>query len=143
MNIRIANIIIWDNKAFVPSNALYHNGPFISIEPVYILNPTLTELVPVVQSVLLKEPLLLPGPPSREDIKAVAKLLPKITGARSWKRLGQNGISYIIELSEKGYLLEMSRLDKKVVGSSIQIKEKLSRQALTYLSLFNCRLGRA
>lgn len=108
----MAEIIIWDEKAYVASNARVPSGLFTSIEPVFVVDPTLDELVPVVQKVLSSKPKLLPEL-TRDEIKAQRDLLPRITGARSWKRLGQKGISYIIELTDKGYLVEMSRLDKK------------------------------
>ncbi len=110
MNIRIAQIIIWDSKAFVPSKGRYRNGIFTSIEPVHVVNPTPTQLVPIVQAILSTEPILLPDP-TRDEVKAQQDLLPRLTGAHNWKRLCQKGISYIIELSDKGILLEMSRLD--------------------------------
>jgi len=96
----------------VPSNARYRNGINTSIEPVLVVNPTLPELSPVVKAVLSVEPVLLPDP-TRDEVKAQQDLLPRVTGARSWKQLCQKGISYVIELSPKGVLLEMSRLDAK------------------------------
>ena len=109
---RTSEIIIWNGNAYIPSNAYYRDGIFTSIEPVYVANPAQDELVPIVQAILSKEPVLLPDP-TPEDIRTQRDLLPRITGARSWKRLCQYGISYIIELSKKGFLLEMSRLDKR------------------------------
>jgi hypothetical protein len=112
MDIRIAAITIWNGKAFVASEGRYRNGIFTNIEPVHTVNPTLNELVPLVQAILSTEPTLLPEP-TQEEIKARQDLLPRVTGARTWKRLGQKGISYVIEQSPKGILLEMSRLDTK------------------------------
>jgi hypothetical protein len=112
MKIRIAHIVIWEKKAFIPTNARTPSGFFTGIEPVHKVNPILDELFPVVQKVLFSEPKLLPQL-TRDGIKTQQGLLPKITGARSWKRLGQKGISYIIELTDKGFLVEMSRLDSK------------------------------
>jgi len=112
MDIRIAQIIIWDGRAFVPSKGRYRNGIFTSMEPVHVVSSTQAELVPIVRSVLSTEPTPLPDP-TPEEVKAQQELLPRITGARSWKRLCQKGISYVIELSAKGVRLEISRLDKK------------------------------
>jgi hypothetical protein len=112
MDIRIAAITIWNGKAFVASEGRYGNGIFTNIEPVHVVNLTLNELVPVVRAVLSTEPTLLPDP-TPEEIRARQDLLPKVTGARNWKQLGQKGISYVIEHSPKGILLEMSRLDAK------------------------------
>lgn len=112
MDIRIAAITIWNGKAFVASEGRYRNGIFTNIEPVRAVNPTLNELVPVVQAVLSTEPTLLPDP-TPEEIRTRQDLLPRVTGARTWRRLGQKGLSYVIEQSPKGILLEMSRLDAK------------------------------
>lgn len=112
MDIHTAEIIIWNGRAFVPSNARYRNGILTSIEPVHIVGPTLADLVPVVQTVISTEPKLLPDP-TPEEVKAQQELLPRMTGARSWRRLCQKGISYVIESSAKGIRLEISRLDEK------------------------------
>jgi hypothetical protein len=68
MNLRIAEIIIWDEKAFVPSNAYYRNGIFTNIEPIYMVAPSLSELLPIAQLVLDTEPVLLPDP-TKEEVK--------------------------------------------------------------------------
>jgi len=111
--IRIASVIIWDGKAYIPSNARYDNdGPFTDIKPVYEVNLTMADLLPVVETILSKKPAILPEP-TKNEVKERRDLMPRTTGARSWKQLGQRGISYIIELTDKGFLVEMSRLDKK------------------------------
>lgn len=112
MDIKIAVIVICDNKAFIPTEARYSNGLFTDVEPVYVAEISLTEITHIVQSVLSTEPTLLPEL-AKEDLKVHQNLLPKVTGTRSWKRLCQTCISYVIEISPKGLLLEMSRLDKK------------------------------
>jgi hypothetical protein len=113
MDIRSAAITIWNNKAYLPTPARYVNeGPFTNLEPIHIVNPTQSELVPLVQKMLSKKPEILPNP-TLEEIKFRRDLLPKATGARSWKRLSQNGIAYGIVLTEKGLTLEISELDRK------------------------------
>ena len=112
MKINITQIVLWEGKAYVPSNAQYRNGIFTGVEPIFIIRPTLEELIPIVHSVMAKEPVLLPDP-SQEEVKARYELIPKITGARSWRRLCQKGINYVIGFSEKGVTLTMSRLDSK------------------------------
>ncbi len=113
MDIRSAAITIWNNKAYVPTPARYVNeGPFTDLEPVHVVNPTMSELVPLVQTVLSRIPDILPNP-TQEEIKLRRDLLPKATGARSWKNLSQNGIAYDIVLTEKELMLEISELDKK------------------------------
>lgn len=113
MDIRSAEIIIWNNKAYIPTPARYVNeGPFTNLDPIHVVDPTLSELVPLVQNILSEKPKILPKPTS-EEIKFRRDLLPKATGARSWKRLSQNGIAYGIVLTKKGLELEISELDKK------------------------------
>ncbi len=113
MDILSAAITIWNSKAYIPTPARYVNeGPFTNLEPVHVVNPTQSELVPLVQTILSKKPEILPYP-TPEEIKFRRDLLPKATGARSWKRLSQNGIAYGIVLTEKGLTLEVSELDKK------------------------------
>lgn len=113
MDIRSVAITIWNNKAYIPTPARYVNeGPFTNLEPIYIVSPTQSELVPLVQTILSKKPEILPHP-TPEEIKLRRDMLPKATGARSWKRLSQNGIAYGIVSTEKGLILEISELDKK------------------------------
>lgn len=113
MDIRSAAITIWNNKAYIPTPARYVNeGPFTDLEPVYVVNPTQSELLPIIQSILSEKPEILPNP-TPEEIRFRRDLLPKATGARSWKRLSKNGIAYDIVLTEKGFELEISELDRK------------------------------
>lgn len=113
MDIRLVGIIIWNNKAYIPTPARYVNeGPFTNLEPIYIVNPTQSELVPLVQKMLSKKPATLPNP-TPEEIKFRRDLLPKATGARSWKRLSLNGMAYNIVLTDKGLMLDISELDRK------------------------------
>lgn len=113
MDIRLTSVTMWNNKAYVPTPARYVNkGPFTEIEPVHIVDPTQSELIPLVQAMLYKEPEILPQP-TPEEVKIRRDLLPKVTGARTWKRLSQDGIAYNIVLTKKGLTLEISELDKK------------------------------
>lgn len=113
MNIQLVAVTIWNNKAYIPTPARYVNeGPFTDLEPIYIVNLTQSELVPLVQTLLSKKPETLPKP-TPEDIKYRRDLLPKATGARSWKRLSQNGIAYNIVITEKELMLDISELDSK------------------------------
>ena len=113
MDIRSAAITIWNNKAYIPTPARYVNeGPFTNLEPIYVVNLTLSELVPVVQKLLFSKHEILPNP-TQQEIKFRRDLLPKATGAHSWKRLSKDGIAYDIVLTEKELTLEISELDKK------------------------------
>lgn len=113
MDIRLVGIIIWNNKAYISTPARYRNeGPFTGLEPIHTVNLTQSDLVPLVQTLLSKKPEILPNPTSKE-VKFRRDLLPKVTGARSWKRLSLNGIAYNIVLTDKGLMLDISELDKK------------------------------
>ncbi len=113
MDIRLVAVTIWNNKAYISTPARYVNeGPFTDIEPIYIVNLTQSELVPLLRTILSKKPEALPNPTS-EEIKFRRDLIPKATGARSWKRLSQNGIAYNVVITEKGLMLDISELDRK------------------------------
>jgi hypothetical protein len=110
MDIRIVTILIWEGMAYLPTQARFpNNGPFLGVEPIYVVKPELSELLPIVKSIFAKKPNVLPVL-RKDEVKKNNDLLPKLTKARSWKHLYQAGINYVIELSEKGYLLEMSGL---------------------------------
>ncbi len=105
-------IIVISDKAYLPSDGVYPSGLSTGIEPVFIVNPTMDELLPIVRKMAITGPKLLPWP-TKEDIDFQRKLLPRITKTKSWKRLGQVGISYLFDIAENGIVLEMSRLDDK------------------------------
>jgi hypothetical protein len=113
MDIRIAEIIVAnDGRAFIPSNARYKNGLRTNIEPVYIAQPNMIELLPIVRKILQTPPTILPDP-TQEEVKIRRDLLPRIIGTRNWKSLSQTSMAFLIESSDKGYLLQITRLDSK------------------------------
>jgi hypothetical protein len=112
MNKNNADIIFWNHKAFMPSNIFHNSGMYSCTEPIYILNPSISDLLPAVQTILTTNPLILPDP-TREEAQKQWNLLPKKTGAGSWKRLYKEGFCYMIALSDEGYLLMKSTLDLK------------------------------
>jgi hypothetical protein len=112
MKYNLCSIIIWQGKAFIPSNGRYDNGIFTHIEPVWVGEPLLINLTSIVKKILKTEPKVLPDP-TQEDIKVQRDLMPDKTGARSWNRLCKGGISYAIDETEKGFTLEFSQLDSK------------------------------
>jgi hypothetical protein len=112
MKHHLCSIIIWQGKAFVPSNGRYDNGIFTNIEPIWVGEPLLTDLCSIVKKLLSTEPKVLPDP-TQEDIKIQRDLMPNVTGARSWNRLCKGGINYVIDETERGFTLEFSQLDAK------------------------------
>lgn len=105
-------IIFWQGKAFIPTNAIYENGRRILIEPVQVMVPDQDELVQAVEKGLNIEPELLPAL-SQEEAKYLSRCLLQKFGAHSWKGLNRIGSNYSIVNSEKGLILEKSRLSKK------------------------------
>jgi hypothetical protein len=108
----IAQIVFWDNKVYIPKTARYKNGIYVNVEPVIIVLPDTDAIVSVVDPNIRKELPILQDP-SPAEVKTRSDLLPKITGAKSWKKLCQKGVNYIIGYSDKGISLSMSRLDSK------------------------------
>lgn len=113
MDIRLVAVTIWNNKAYIPTSARYENGgPFTNLEPVYVVDPKQSELFPLVQRLLSQKNEILPNP-TIEEVKFRQGLLPKVTGAHNWKRLGTNGITYNIVFTEERFILEISDKDSK------------------------------
>jgi hypothetical protein len=110
-NKRVQIIVIGD-KAYLPSDGVYPSGLSTGIEPIFVVRPTLEELMPVVVKMANTGPILLPSP-TKEDLVFQRNLLPKITKTKSWKRLGQAGILYFFDITENWITLEISRLDDK------------------------------
>jgi hypothetical protein len=108
----MASIKIWKNKAYIPSNGIYKNGIFTNIEPVHVVNLDSNEILPIVHEILITEPKLLSDPTS-EELKYRKELLPRLTGARSWKKLCALGYSYSIEKTRKSLFLQVAVLDSK------------------------------
>jgi hypothetical protein len=112
MKVSIASIIIRNGKAYMPVMGKTDSGLFVNTEPVFICDLFIEEMTQNLQKV--KEA----GHPyiqilSPEDRKKHSDLMLKATGAKSWKELARTGFSYTIEWSDKGTLIEMSRLDKQ------------------------------
>lgn len=112
-DMRLVSLNVWKGKVYIPSSGRYGNfGPFTDIEPIFVANPEITDLLPLIRAILSKKPVILPEP-KKEDVTERRDLLIKASGAGSWKRLSRDGYSYLIEFSEKGYLIEFSKLDDK------------------------------
>jgi hypothetical protein len=108
----IAQIVVWDSRVYIPRTARYKNGIFVNIEPVVVVRPNIDEIVSVLETNMRQELPLLKDP-SPEEVKARSDLLPKMTGAKSWKKLCLKGVNYIIGYSDSEISLGMSRLDSK------------------------------
>jgi hypothetical protein len=112
MKTNLAEIIFWNNKAYVPSKIIYQSGICSSTEPVYVVDPSLPDLTPVVKTILTSNTPVL-ADPNREEIVRQRKFFPTKVGAVSWKQLYKEAISYMIELSDQGFLLMIPDFDSK------------------------------
>lgn len=112
MDISLASIIIRNKKSFLPVHGLTDSGLFIDIEPVFICDLSIEKMTDNLQQVReighphFKEL-------SREEWKKRTDPVLKATCTKSWKELVRSGFSYTLEWSNKGVLIEMSRLDKQ------------------------------
>jgi hypothetical protein len=111
MEISVATITVREGKAYIPTQGQSDSGYFVNIEPIYICELTLQEIVTALQKVLeAGHPLIHIRTP--EEGKKYSDLMLRATRTKSWKELGKTGISYSIGFSSKGIRIEMSRLDK-------------------------------
>jgi hypothetical protein len=107
-----AEVIFWNNKVFVPSVVRYRSGMSSGAEPVYVVGPSLLELVLVVQKVISTDPPIRPDP-NKEEIKKQRQFLPTKMGAGSLRQLYKEAFYYLMELSDKGFLLCIPEVDLK------------------------------
>jgi hypothetical protein len=108
----IAQIVVWDSRVYIHRTARYKNGIYVNIEPVVVVRSTIDEIVSVLETNMRQELPILQDP-SPGEVKARSDLLPKMTGAKSWRKLCQKGVNYIIGYSDNEISLGMSRLDSK------------------------------
>jgi hypothetical protein len=112
MEISVAGIDIHEGKAYMPVMGRTDSGLFINTEPVFICDLSIEEMAKNLQKVReAGHPLIHIG--SSEELKKYTNLIPKASGVKSWKAFARTGFSYTIGWSEKGILIEMSRLDKR------------------------------
>jgi len=108
---RTVSIIFYNQKVYIPSTGIYPSEIFADIDPVYVVNATVDALVPIVIEQLSRDPE--PVYSLLEQREKSKQLLPKITGARSWKKLAAKGQLYSISLSNEVFTLSITKLDDK------------------------------
>jgi hypothetical protein len=108
----MGSVIIRNGKAYVPTFALIKDGPFLIVEPVYEVNPTVEELTEALERVLSTDPAVIPEP-TREEMKTRPDPMLKATGARSWKALAQDSLAYGIDWTGRRLWLALPELDKQ------------------------------
>jgi len=112
IKVSVTSIYIRKDKAYIPVNAQTDSGLFMGIEPVFICDLALDELSNNLQKVRdFGHPYIQVR--TSEESKKYSDSILKAIKAKSWKELARTGYSYTIEWSDKGVLIEMSRLDKQ------------------------------
>lgn len=110
---RLVVIVVWNNRAYLPTLAIFESGIYVNTEPVYVVDLTIEDLTKAIQAVKDAGHEILPSPKTREEFLARKSPMLTATGARSWKKLTKKGINYSIDWTENQIRIDMSRLDKK------------------------------
>lgn len=106
------NICVYHGKAFLPVQAKFESGIWTDIEPIFIAELNVDELVAAIEKVIDAGHPILPDPTREEWQKRKSPLL-KVTKAPSWKVLARNGASYSIYNKNNKIRVDMSYTDKK------------------------------
>jgi hypothetical protein len=111
--IHLVGIIIWQGKAYLPTQAQFESGIYVDIDPVYISEITVADLKKAIHTVKAAGITQLPDPKTHEEFTKRNDPILASTGARSWKNLAKTGKSYNIEWNDNEIRIDMSCLDKK------------------------------
>lgn len=112
MNLRSVSIIFYQGKFYIPSSQESVSGIIIDAEPVYVIDAEISELVKVIENVLLTPRPQVPDL-TRDEWKKRKDPVLIATGAKSWKELARKGASYNIGWSDKQKRLDIARVDKQ------------------------------
>lgn len=94
-----ASVIIYRDKAYVPTTVQIEAGPFWSIAPVYSSNLVVEELTYLLEKSISEGNPRVPTP-SRDEIKRRGDAILEATGLKSWKALAKKGASYGITIHD-------------------------------------------
>ena len=110
--VEVSSVIIRKNKVYIPVQGKTDSGLFMYTEPVFVCNVDLQEIRENLKKVeSIGHPII--HIKTSADRKKYADVLPKVSGARSWKELGRTGFCYSLGWIEKNIRLKISRLDKQ------------------------------
>ena len=109
---RSAGVIVWKNRAFVPSQAITDSGLLMQVDPVYELELSAEALGPVLYRVLTSELPRIKNQTQSEWRTRKDPVLVK-TGAKSWRELARMGAGGGIAEVPDGYLVSFSRRTSK------------------------------
>lgn len=110
--IKVASVIIYRGKAYVPTTAQMEADPYLDIEPVYLADLTVDELTQALERAIAAGNPKIPTP-SLEEFQHRKDPILAATGARSWRALARQGRAYTIEWRGDKILLYFSELDGK------------------------------
>lgn len=107
-----AGIIVRNGKGYIPTEALMEGGPYVLVEPIYVVNLDPQEIVEALEKVINSGHPPFPSLTREEWQKRKDPVL-KAAGVKSWKALARNGASFTIEWSQDTITLYVSRLDRQ------------------------------
>ncbi len=142
MNIRSASVIIYQDKAYVPTEAQMETGPYLAIEPVYVAGLTPEEIAQALAQAIAAGHPRVPGM-TRDEFRKRRDPILKATKARSWKELYQKGGVYGIEFREDEILIYTHSEDPLKVGNILRFPSDASLRDLAEAILNNFRARKA
>jgi hypothetical protein len=112
MDTKIAALIVWQGKGYVPAHGqVVNGGPFAAVDPVFVIELDKDELLSAIRSAMAVGYPPLPNMTPKDWANRNDPIL-SATGARSWKELCRKGASYAITWSATYILLDMTRRDR-------------------------------
>lgn len=106
------DVIIYRNKAYVPTTAQMEAGPYWAVAPVHSSNLTVEELAQIIEMATKTGNPIVPTP-TREEFQRHRDPILEAIGLKSWKNLAKDGASYGIEFQDDQVTLYTSKVDNK------------------------------
>jgi len=107
-----AMMFVRQGKAYLPVMAQTEAGLFMGIEPVYMAELTIEDLVAALEKVLTAgHPRV--AHPTQEEFRHLRKTCPILRAARvkSWREFSQRSVVYDIDWTERAVIVYASQLD--------------------------------
>jgi len=110
--IEVVGVTVRKGKGYIPVHAQIEGGPYFMVEPVFVANLTVDDLVAALEKAIAFGHPQIP-PPTQEEMKQRTDPMLAAAGVKSWYQLAKGGADYSIFWSEDRIVLYMSRLDRK------------------------------
>lgn len=105
-------IYVYRGRAYIPMQVEAEGGILLDTDPVLVVHLELNELVQAAEQLLESgHPRIIT--PSRQEMKAHARVALRATKTHSWAELGRDGTAYNLVWEEDKTLVIMHRPDKK------------------------------